>query len=100
MQKMPNKGAFLALAGTEAGGTKARPLCGLAVVFAEGRNDKLKIRRDADFEPKTALSAPTPRRRVTAAAGFPLQSLARFVFGSTLCNGGTLGGNTQIAFQP
>ena len=49
----------------------------LGVVFAEGGNDKLKIRRDADFEPKTGLSAPTPRRRVTAAAGFPLLSRAR-----------------------
>ena len=50
-------GRILAGTGMEAGGTKARPLCGLGVVFAEGGNDKLKIRKDADFEPRTALSA-------------------------------------------
>ena len=47
----------------------------LGVIFAEGGNDKLKIRRDADFEPKTGLSAPIPRP--CGAPVFPLLSLAR-----------------------
>ena len=53
----------------------ARPRRGLGVVFAEGTNDKLNIRRDADVEPGTGLSAPTPRPY--GAPVFPLLSLAR-----------------------